>query len=350
MDERIEKLTWSASHLEYLDCCPICNSTNYQKFLTGIKDIYFNVVSGEWVVHKCSDCGVGFLNPRPIEESIHKAYQTYYTHSDPDSSRWVPVIKKNIKQLFNKWLEKKKSNKKGVIQYFGDALMPFFAAKIRHLPISSLNQKQLLDVGCGNGDFLLMAQEMGWNAEGIDFDEAAVVFALSRGLSVNLGNADEVFKSQKRYDYITISHVIEHVYDPQSLIARLYDLLEPGGTLWLETPNINSFGVRFFDLKWRGLEVPRHIFLFNPELMNRMLMDAGFVHISNHYHILSASFMMVSSARQVLNEHDGMFKVFYRCGYLFLGIFMEILSFFCPSKREFITITAKKRGIKKNAN
>ena len=113
----------------------------------------------------------------------------------------------------------------------------------------------MLDVGCGNGDFLVQAQRAGWRALGVDPDPrrrgqlpssrtAARARARSRPSTCAAGSLDAV----------TFAHVIEHLHHPRRALARAHELLRPGGVLWLATPNLSSAGHARFG---RGLARPR---------------------------------------------------------------------------------------------
>jgi hypothetical protein len=75
---------------------------------------------------------------------------------------------------------------------------------------------------------------------------------------------------------ITLNHVIEHVFEPVDVLARCSALLRSGGQLWIETPNISSYGHARFQRNWRGLEAPRHLVLFNSKSLHDALCRAGF--------------------------------------------------------------------------
>jgi len=78
------------------------------------------------------------------------------------------------------------------------------------------------------------------------------------------------------YRHITLSHVIEHVHDPLKLLRQCFELLAPGGRLWLQTPNLRSLGHAVFGPAWRGLEPPRHLVLFDRATLMAALAGAGF--------------------------------------------------------------------------
>ena len=220
----------------------------------------------------------------------------------------------------------------------------YFDAKARHIFEVKGKPGRLLDVGCGNGEFLRFASRYGWNVVGVDFDEVAVAEARSDGLDVSLGSIN-IIDSNERFDFISLSHVIEHVYDPVELILACYTLLNDGGTLWLETPNIESIGYSLYKSNWRGLEPPRHIMLFNHSVLRGILLETGFSQIEHKLHGLSGIYIGLASER-LLNEATpcgcivgcGMRKVSK-----FLRIMvMEITQVLCKKRREFITLVATK--------
>jgi SAM-dependent methyltransferase len=145
----------------------------------------------------------------------------------------------------------------------------------RHLP-NRPERGRVLDIGFGDAGFLENARAAGWAVVGTDLDPAVVRSARARGFDARLGTVDE---AHGPFDVITMSHVIEHLHDPVGVLHSCYELLSPGGMLWLETPNIDAVGRRKFRRHWRGLEPPRHLVLFNRASLKQALRDAGFSYI-----------------------------------------------------------------------
>jgi SAM-dependent methyltransferase len=135
----------------------------------------------------------------------------------------------------------------------------------------------LLDVGCGNGEFLEVATQCGWKVVGVDPDPKAVAKAKELGLEVCQGGVEVFQGKQALFNFISLSHVIEHVHGPLELLKACFDLLCIGGTLWIETPNIKSFGHSIYRQSWRGIEAPRHLVLFNEYSLRKALEGSGFV-------------------------------------------------------------------------
>ena len=151
-------------------------------------------------------------------------------------------------------------------------------ADMRHIPRSRKHGK-LLDVGAGNGAYLLRVRSGGWTVVGVEPDEAAVDVACRASLNVRQGGIECVSEAPESFDVITMNHVIEHVHDPRRVLKHAFTLLKPDGVLHIETPNVSSYGHHRFGRHWRGLEPPRHLVLFNWDSLEMLLTDVGFKRI-----------------------------------------------------------------------
>jgi SAM-dependent methyltransferase len=147
--------------------------------------------------------------------------------------------------------------------------------EFRYLPKPTQGQC-LLDIGCGNGSFLVSAREAGWHVTGLEPDPEAADAARQQGVDVIVGTIDALGDESNCFDAITLSHVIEHVHEPLHLLQAVHRLLKPGGIVFIETPNIQSNGALMFKNNWRGLETPRHLVLFNPVSLTNLLSNLGY--------------------------------------------------------------------------
>jgi hypothetical protein len=71
-------------------------------------------------------------------------------------------------------------------------------------------------------------------------------------------------------------HVLEHLTDPRLCLKSVRGLLQPGGILILQVPNISSIQARLFGNFWYGLDVPRHVVNYTSKALGFLLRDAGF--------------------------------------------------------------------------
>jgi 2-polyprenyl-3-methyl-5-hydroxy-6-metoxy-1,4-benzoquinol methylase len=283
-------MTWCPTELETLGHCPICQSTDRRLLYRNLTDTLFGS-PGHWTLYACNKCCTTHLDPRPTAESIGKAYTQYPTHLEISGSTHVrgtqtrqSRLRTLVRATLNSYRNARWHMALSPNNSWGHYLVPLLPPirssieqQMRHMPRGPADrQGQLLDVGCGNGAFLKLAQKAGWLVHGIDFDPIAVAKARAQGLGVYLGSIDQLAEQEQNYDWITCSHVLEHVHEPQKLLQSMYRLLRPGGVLWLQTPNINSIGHKVFRSNWRGIEPPRHLVLFTTQTLRQTLENIGF--------------------------------------------------------------------------
>ena len=107
--------------------------------------------------------------------------------------------------------------------------------------VVGLRGKRLLDVGCDTGAFLAMAaEEFGVVPVGVDVAEMAVRAARSRGIEAWHGTLEEAPESLMGLPVMTAIDLIEHVSEPARFLREIFRRLEPGGAVYIETPNIAS--------------------------------------------------------------------------------------------------------------
>jgi ubiquinone/menaquinone biosynthesis C-methylase UbiE len=104
-----------------------------------------------------------------------------------------------------------------------------------------LEGKELLDVGCGCGEFIKLAESNGWECHGLDISPwAAQVASEQSGVSVFVGTLAEAGYPSETFDVVTAWDVIEHIIEPQAFVAEVRRILKLGGMLVVRTPNQNS--------------------------------------------------------------------------------------------------------------
>lgn len=94
---------------------------------------------------------------------------------------------------------------------------------------------RILDFGSGNGEMIAALSDH-FTIEGLEPEEQARVKCISEGKKVS-ASIEELTNSSAKFDLIALFHVVEHFYNPKIEFARIYDLLNPGGLLIIETPN-----------------------------------------------------------------------------------------------------------------
>jgi SAM-dependent methyltransferase len=217
----------------------------------------------------------------PVEEDIHLAYGTYYTHSrsEPQGIRGVyaSVADHHVRRRLGYPSTATRATRAmaramSLLHPGGDAELSRQALYLRRGEGDPL----LLEVGCGSGEWLAYMRGLGWRVEGVEPDPKAVETARAHGLDVRKGQLSDQRYPDGYADVICLIHVIEHMHDPVATLKECRRVLKPNGRLVIATPNSASLGHRRFRSNWVSLDPPRHLMIFDPSTMRRLLDQSGF--------------------------------------------------------------------------
>lgn len=323
---------FSDDMLESVSACPVCASERSEFVVEAVDNLFF-CSHRQWRYFRCTKCSSLYLGNRPKPDTIQLAYQAYYTHHNTTGE-----VNSLVTTLLRKYLQSR--NGGFLFAAVIDLIKPlqsFFEAKTKG--IANYPPGRVFDFGCGNGMFLSLCRDSGWEAYGSDFDEAAVQTARARGLSVLWGGIDALTaQPDNSFDLITLSHVIEHLHNPEVLLAECHNKLRKGGILWVETPNANASGLRVFGKNWRGLEPPRHLLLYSKASLINVLIRAQFSSITETRHFLSSTYIFVKS--NALRGGNGGKCSMVTAALRGLGCDLKVMR--NPATSEFITLACKK--------
>ena len=301
---------WPEKDLEHIDACPYCGSQERTLAYGDVQDWAFYCAPGKWNYWDCTNCRSLYLNPRPTRATIGAAYAKYFTHTTSESTNLLHLIKDRMK---NEWwsyslsanLEPRLHLPKlfsGAITLIGKRIgVPFGWMSLANLP-----KGRFMDVGCGDGQTVNVARQLGWDAMGIEIDPAAVRTAQRSGLNIVEGTYEQLTQYEQQFDCIICSHVLEHVHDPRDLLAKLKIAIKPGGVLLLSLPNALSALRQHFGANWRGLEAPRHISIPAEPQLIQMLTELGFKveSMADNGRETAASSYRIQRRGLVLSRHD----------------------------------------------
>ena len=269
---------------------------------------------GEWNLKRCpnAECGLIWLDPMPLPTDIHKAYKKYFTHQPLiTSSSRTNMLRRTWMRLESAYLAYRFKCGKCFGRRFESLLaLPIILSRIDcdalDIPMQYLANRatgRMLDVGCGNASVVKLAQDLGWNAEGVDVDPQAIEDARCKGLVVHLGELDHINYHQQSFDLVLMNNVIEHVDNPLQIITEVKRILRPGGRLVVTTPNTASWGHRRFASDWVHLDPPRHLRLFNATNLRRLIERVGFtVHVRSSLRLTPLAFV---ASRAIHNTKRG---------------------------------------------
>ncbi len=205
---------------------------------------YEHGTSGAIDFVECETCGLLLQDPPPTQAMLRTAYpEDYRPHS---SGALLSVLQRlqasRLVGLYAKWLPPDR-------------------------------QARLIDLGCGNGQFLSALWRAGYrNLLGVDRKPSVS----APGIALIAADLEREFRFPNRYAVIFMNQVIEHFVDPLSMLARCRDALEPAGKIILLTPNTRAFSHRVFGRYWSGLHAPRHTQLFDRSTLARVAEKLGF--------------------------------------------------------------------------
>jgi SAM-dependent methyltransferase len=229
-------------------------------------------------------CGSAYLDPRPTEAAIGRAYERYFDSERPAARGGRDGVVDRLRmKIVNGHLNAALDYKLGPASRLGAALVPLLPKRrwraewtVRHLR-KPPGAPRVLDVGCGTGEFLVAMRDAGWEVAGIEPHPPSAWIARETGLEVQQSSFHEADLPERAFDAVTLNHVIEHLHDPAAALSRCRELLQPGGTLWVATPNADALGHRRFGPAWFGLDPPRHLVVLTPRALEGLLREAGFV-------------------------------------------------------------------------
>lgn len=223
--------------MEKLEQCPVCNSIRQKSFLSCID----HTVSREtFQIMECESCGFKFTNPRPNESDLGRYYKSeeYVSHSN---------------------------TKKGFINSTYQSVRKYTLLKKLQLISKYFKTGNILDIGCGTGEFLNTCKNAKWKTLGIEPDDDARNMAIKNyGLDVRpeseLANLPDA-----QFDIISMWHVLEHVPKLNERVAELKRLIKPNGVIIIAVPNCDSLDAKIYKEQWAAYDVPRHLYHFTPK-------------------------------------------------------------------------------------
>jgi SAM-dependent methyltransferase len=225
--------------------CLLCGSPGSLRW-SDCRDLeYF--VPAQFPVHRCTGCGLVFLHPLPTRAELPEFYPAAYQNFDPPRN---PIARFLV----------------------GRYHAAHLATALRHLGRGG----SFFEVGCADGALLERVRAKGHVVGGVEISRDACERATRKGLDVFHGTLDEL-PAGRRWDVVFLSHVIEHVLDPVATMARVRELLAPGGVAYVETPNVGALDARLFGEDWGLVHHPRHLYLFTRATLRRLLEGAGLV-------------------------------------------------------------------------
>lgn len=228
--------------------CEICEGARFNEFLT-CKDHF--LTKEKFLLKKCANCGIVFVNPRPEMNHLGNYYNSpeYISHSGSEKGL-VNKIYKKIRTITH--------NKKYKL--------------IRSLS----SDKSILDIGSGSGELLSLFKKNNWQTLGIEPNADARKYSVSR-YGIEVVDENEIEKiPDHSFGAISMWHVLEHVPKLNKRVEELKRILTADGFLFIAVPHHDSYDAEYYKEFWAAYDVPRHLYHFTPDTLERLFQKHGF--------------------------------------------------------------------------
>ncbi len=219
-----------------INSCPVCDFKSHTPFLTCTD---YTVSRETFHIVSCESCKFKYTNPIPNLTKLGQYYKSeeYISHSNTN---------------------------KGFINGCYQAVRKYTLIKKLRLISKFYRTGNLLDIGCGTGEFLDTCKQASWNVIGIEPDENARKMA-KENFSLDVRAEEELANlKDESFDIITMWHVLEHVPNLKERVQELKRLLKPKGVIIIAVPNCSSLDAKTYKEYWAAYDVPRHLYHFTP--------------------------------------------------------------------------------------
>jgi 2-polyprenyl-3-methyl-5-hydroxy-6-metoxy-1,4-benzoquinol methylase len=236
--------------MKVINNCLVCGSSYFKPFLV-CKD--YTVSKEDFNIVACNGCGFKFTNPRPDDSVLGNYYKAedYISHTN---------------------------TKKGIVNKLYHIVRTRTLKKKLSLVKSYVSRGTILDYGCGTGMFLDVCKKAGWETFGMEPDDEARKIASETNLNL-FSDKDKIntYITDKKFNVITLWHVLEHVTDMPETLAFFKARLAKDGVLFIAVPNHASYDAKHYKEHWAAYDVPRHLHHFEKKTMKQLLESNGFL-------------------------------------------------------------------------
>lgn len=241
--------------------CPLCGPAPGEPVLTG-RDLLHDL-PGTFCVDRCTSCGLMRTDPRPTPQSIG-----FYYPSD-----YGPYLGTVVADGAGD------GGLKARLIALGKRL---FDTRAHAVPQRAPGR--MLELGCASGSYLHAMAAKGWQVEGIEFSPEAAASARKLGFHVDTGAVETIDKAPAQFDLITGWMVLEHLHQPLAVLQKLRQWVKPGGVLCVSVPNAGSAERAVFGGHWYALQLPTHLYHYDPKSIRKLMAAAGWRVTAIHHH------------------------------------------------------------------
>jgi 2-polyprenyl-3-methyl-5-hydroxy-6-metoxy-1,4-benzoquinol methylase len=197
---------------------------------------------------KCRRCGFGWPEPFPSEQEVLQVYQELYQDclDSPDA------------------------------EAISNAFQPERENAVRTISRLCPPPANLLDIGCGLGELLDIARRDGFRTFGVELNVRRAAEALKKGHNVQSGIFSPSTFEGVQFDVVILSHLIEHLPNPEELVRQVRERVRKNGLLYIATPNFGGVICAIQGSHYKSFIPPVHIAYFTRTSLKYLLENCGF--------------------------------------------------------------------------
>jgi len=296
--------------------CPDCRNL-FSRFLFKTKNTHgaFTLSEEKFVVQQCSSCGTVFPRIRATKDFYKKYYpKNYYS---------IGKIRIGV-----------------VVKILRFLCFSFLKAKI----FSRLKSGSVLDFGSGQGNFLASLPDT-FEKHALDSNKEALASIKKSFSKISTYQKLSQIDKTKKFDLITLWHSLEHVNQGRDWLTKLSSKLKRSGYLFLSTPNTNSLGFNISRSSWFHLDCPRHLNLYNLEILKNIGEKNGLKLVSVKTNLFEYPLDLFWSIRRRFKTPIEVINLLLIPFFLVTSFFLKIYSFFNPSRAETFLMIFRKNGL-----
>ncbi|HII29972.1 hypothetical protein COT48_01515 [Candidatus Woesearchaeota archaeon CG08_land_8_20_14_0_20_47_9] len=234
--------------------CSLCGS-NHHRLLFKKRGNFYKI---PFCIVRCMRCGLVFVNPRLSDKAITVLYDDDYFKGEG----FDPIARYEAGEA-------------NALQKKAEAAAVLRTAEL----VTGISPPmKLVDVGCGVGNMLEVASNLGYDVLGIDAAAHAVSMARRRGFNAICGKLDEIGIDRK-FDVAVMTETVEHLPNPKQVVDAVHRALNPGGWFIILTGNVASLEARLFSSSWEYFKPEGHLSYFSPSTMGLLLRQFSYVRI-----------------------------------------------------------------------
>jgi SAM-dependent methyltransferase len=268
----------------------------------------------DFAIEECEDCRILYTQNAPPEDVIGSYYQSpeYISHTGGGKSLSDTL--------------------------YGIARSIMMSSKLR--TVKKLTGKRtgtILDIGAGTGHFVKKVLSKGWDAVGVEVSADARKYASELNGVTLSESISEVLPADRKFDAVTMWHVLEHIHEPGKMLSTLAGRMKPGAILVIAVPNRMSADAQYYRENWAAYDVPRHLWHFDSGSLRTLVEKCGFTTLATRRMPFDSFYISILSEK----NRNGRYPLFWG---MIKGKLFWLYSLIIKEKSSSLLFAFRKKG------